>query len=201
MSSDQGNYKQGSLLVGGQNPDFCKRPLHGVLANTGRHLYAVSMPVNPPDPNSAGAFIRDLREARGLTQKQAAAKANDMWDTRWSQIENGETTRLETLLTMAQALSATPAELEEIMTRAGHGDLFRYIRRLVGSTGQMLPLDVAIEATPELDSERRVTLRNVFKALRDTMAHTGPVDLAGALQRAVEEKEQEQEQELEEPAG
>jgi transcriptional regulator with XRE-family HTH domain len=67
-----------------------------------------------------GHYIRELREARGMSIRRAAQRV-DLSDSYWSQIERGlkEPSR-RTLVSVAEALDLSPAERDELLAMAGH---------------------------------------------------------------------------------
>lgn len=83
-------------------------------------------------PDSLPQVIQRIRSGRAILP---LARAADLSDSRWHQIEDGSVPPAETLWRMADALDATAEQRGELFRAAGYEDLYNGLTR-IGSRGR-----------------------------------------------------------------
>lgn len=129
------------------------------------------------------ATLRSLRKRRGLTQEEAA-KLADISANYWGKLERGqseaEALTIDTLWDLCMALEAEPREIEHLFQSASdyHLHFFEdFAQTILLLRGDALPLDVAIEADDDLDSEGKQQMLRTMRIERLRMLASRNLDV------------------------
>jgi len=118
-----------------------------------------------------GAYLRYLREQRGLEEAEAARRSKIKSTGRWYEYEAGEQSTkkgkvparpsLKTALAIADGLELTDDEAKQLFELAGYGDLWQQIgERAVRTRGDGPTLDEALRARGTLTKDEREAVVN-----------------------------------------
>lgn len=142
-----------------------------VLAHETARVYR--FPVG--DNVTFGALLRQLRERRDLSLREAARQAS-VSPTYWSRLEKDDLAfkgpAVLKIIDIAGTLRATPHETERLFELAGHGDFWSSVKNyslLATTAGAGPALEWAIEFDQTLDSKAKQRLQGALESERARM--------------------------------
>lgn len=144
-----------------------ERAYRRALASAPDSLYRLSV-----QPRALGAFIRFLREQRGLEPAEAARRAGIKGSGRWYELEAGEQSTkagkkptrpsVEVALGIADGLDLSDEETRQLLELAGYGDIWRSIgSRAARLRGEVQTLEEALRGRGLTGEERKEILNHI----------------------------------------